>query len=70
MLQVIPCIGTVDTAKNGQEALDFVRQNETDDKQVCHYSLIFLDLNMPIMNGYEACRQIAEFYFNKFGEKF
>ena len=23
-----------------------------------HFDIIFLDLNMPIMNGYEACKKI------------
>jgi len=27
-----------------------------------NYDLIILDLNMPIMNGYEACQRICEIY--------
>jgi CheY-like chemotaxis protein len=26
------------------------------------YDFIILDLNMPIMDGYEACEQIVEYY--------
>lgn len=27
-----------------------------------HFDVIILDLNMPILNGYEACKQIIEIY--------
>ena len=39
-------------AENGQEALDKVRQLRPD--------LIILDMNMPVLNGYEAVGQIRE----------
>ena len=26
------------------------------------YDIIFLDLDMPILNGYEACKKIKDFY--------
>jgi len=39
------------TALNGQEALDFLRSNK--DFQNGRPSLILLDINMPIMNGFE-----------------
>ena len=29
-----------------------------------NYELIILDLNMPIMDGYEACQRINELYKN------
>ncbi|MDD2237147.1 MAG: ATP-binding protein [Kiritimatiellae bacterium] len=41
---------TVDVANNGQEALDLAMSN--------HYDLIFMDCQMPVMDGYEAARQI------------
>lgn len=41
-------------AKNGQEAVDIIRNNK---KSV---DLIFMDINMPIMNGYKATRLIKE----------
>ena len=41
---------TVITAENGQEALDMARRH--------HPNLILMDLKMPVMNGYEAFRQL------------
>ena len=37
---------SVDEAQNGKIALGLIEKNE--------YNLIFMDLDMPIMNGYEA----------------
>jgi len=44
----------VDTANNGQEAID--RVNEEDRV----YDLILMDVNMPILDGYEATRVIKQ----------
>ncbi len=38
------------TAVNGKEALDSIRDKRPD--------LILLDLRLPIMDGYEVCRQV------------
>ena len=43
---------TVLTAGNGREALDLVRRERPD--------LVFLDLDMPVMDGDECCRRIKE----------
>ena len=53
--------GIVDTALNGKIALDLVLKNfpkEKDQNNVVrnYYDAIFLDLDMPIMSGYEACK--------------
>lgn len=43
---------TVDTAENGLEALDRIKQNK--------YDLIFMDHMMPVMDGVEAFRKMKE----------
>lgn len=41
---------TVDIVSNGAQALERMRRG--------HYDLIFMDCQMPVMNGYEAAREI------------
>jgi signal transduction histidine kinase/CheY-like chemotaxis protein len=45
-------ITAVDTAQNGKEAVDLV------EKMPPGYDLIFMDMSMPVMNGFEATRTI------------
>ncbi len=40
------------TARNGQQALEEIARKRPD--------LIFMDVNMPVMNGIECCRRIKE----------
>lgn len=42
----------VGLANNGVEALQQLQSQ--------HFDLVFMDCNMPVMNGYEACRQIRQ----------
>ena len=44
--------GKVDTADNGKEALEKYRKNS--------YDLIFMDCEMPVMDGYEATKAIRQ----------
>lgn len=43
----------VETAENGQEAVRQVRQHPDG-----YYRLIFMDIQMPVMNGYDSTRHI------------
>lgn len=43
----------IDHAKNGKEALDVMTAIEDD-----FYDIIFMDIQMPVMNGYDAARAI------------
>ncbi|NRB38751.1 MAG: response regulator [Pseudomonadales bacterium] len=45
---------TVDVAYNGKEALHYLKASDLS----CPYSLILMDCEMPLMDGYEACRNI------------
>ncbi len=40
------------TAENGEEGLDIIREE--------HPDLVFLDIMMPYMNGYEVCQTVRE----------
>ncbi len=48
---------TILHAKNGQEAIDICKKNTT-------INLILMDLKMPVMNGYEATKEIKKLYPN------
>lgn len=45
----------IDTAENGQIALDKIRSTPEN-----HYDIVFMDIQMPVMNGHEATRFIRD----------
>ena len=47
---------TVTMAKNGLQALHIVSAFPLD-----HFSAVILDINMPVMDGYRACRLIYDY---------
>jgi len=44
---------------NGVEILQYIQSNPK-----VKLDFVLLDLDMPIMNGFEACKQIIDFYVN------
>ncbi|MEM6721572.1 MAG: transporter substrate-binding domain-containing protein [Bacteroidota bacterium] len=42
--------------KNGQEAIDFIEKS--------NFDIVFMDIRMPVLNGYEATKQIKKKYPN------
>ena len=54
LLETFEEIGEVDDAKNGKEALQKLNEG--------NFDVILLDLEMPVMNGWEASRKIVKKY--------
>ncbi len=59
---------TVIIAKNGQEALEYYDDLKSK-KDDCFPELMFLDLNMPIMGGWEFLDNFIEAKYKPYNEK-
>ncbi len=46
----------ITTAENGLKAVNIVKEHPRD-----YFQIIILDINMPIMDGFEACDRIYEY---------
>lgn len=56
------------TAKNGQEALDYYDSLNTENDFCCP-ELVFLDLNMPVMGGWEFLDNFNNEKYDQFNKK-
>jgi len=52
ILSIEPRINVVGEVADGQQAVEFCTRNQVD--------IVLMDINMPVMNGIEACRRIKE----------
>lgn len=59
LLKKIAIADTIKSFKNGREALDFI--HSTDNHSEIFPDLIFLDIHMPIMDGYEFLNVFKSF---------
>ena len=60
-LDIIEEAGMIgETAENGQIAVDLLKE-----KGPSYYDIILMDIQMPVMNGYEATEAIRELYPNE-----
>ena len=52
-----------DEAINGVDALNKIEESKG--RKCCgNYSLVFMDCNMPVMDGYQAAKEIAQMVYN------
>ena len=63
-LRSIARIGEIFEVRNGQEAFDEVcrKEHQYTLGGTRHFDMIMLDLEMPIVNGFEASKNIKRFY--------
>ena len=55
----------IDTANDGLEAVQAVKDNVSENQTWCSYGLILMDCNMPRMDGYQATTEIRTFLTNE-----
>ena len=53
----------VHISDNGHQAFEGIKQTLNNEKEM--FDLVVLDLNMPILNGWAACKKIHEMFDHK-----
>lgn len=62
LLKSLQLTKSIDCVKNGQEALNVIKDCSTTQNSEKCPDIIFLDLNMPVMNGFEFLQEYKERY--------
>lgn len=65
MLEDAGCAHHIKLMAGGQEALDYLQKSSEDDAACPSPDLIFLDVNMPAMNGWEFLEKYKEVHGKK-----
>lgn len=54
----------VEQARNGQEAIEKIEEKLHAFEHACLYKLVFMDLDMPVKNGFETCDELTVIFSN------
>ena len=51
-----------DYAINGKNAIETIREKQADKSCSCTYEIVFMDCNMPLMNGFVATEKLKKLF--------